>query len=287
MPIEPPGREDRYVFDPESGAEMARLINQDRLITQRMGGVFPPDVNPSQLHKVLDLACGPGGWVLDAAYVYPKMEPIGVDISQAMVKYAQARARTQGLNNATFQVMNILKPFDFDDDSFDFVNARLLGAFMSPGDWPGFLNECKRVLRPGGILRLTEGNDLGLSNSAALEQITSLGMEAFRKTGRTFFPYGRFLGTMFMLGRFLRSNDFQDIHQQAYVIDWAADTDVYATMYGDAMVALSLFRPFLLSTGRITAEQFDALYQQALVEMKSPDFVASMLFLSAWGKVNK
>jgi hypothetical protein len=29
------------------------------------------------------------------------------------------------------------------------------------------------------------------------------------------------------------------------------------------------------------------LYEQALVEMNSPDFVATMLYLSAWGKAGK
>ena len=71
MPIEPPSREDTYVIDPESGTEMARLINQDHLVTKYIGDLFPQDVDPSTLHQVLDLACGPGSWILDAAFAYP------------------------------------------------------------------------------------------------------------------------------------------------------------------------------------------------------------------------
>ncbi len=71
MPTEPPPREDTYVIDPESGAEMARLIDQDRLVTQHVGSLFPPEVDPSTFDLVLDLACGPGGWVMDAAFGSP------------------------------------------------------------------------------------------------------------------------------------------------------------------------------------------------------------------------
>ena len=52
-----------YVFDPESGSEMARLINLDRLTTKGMKGPFTglPDLADKQ--QVLDIACGTGGMV--------------------------------------------------------------------------------------------------------------------------------------------------------------------------------------------------------------------------------
>jgi SAM-dependent methyltransferase len=226
MPIEPPPRQDNYVIDPESGAEMARLIDQDHFITEQIGGLFPPDVDPSTLHQVLDLACGPGGWAREVAFNYWTYgtKVIGVDISEAMIEYAQAMAKVQDLNNATFQVMDVREPLDFDDDSFDFVNVRFLAYSLKPEEWPGLIAECKRVLKPGGILRLTEAEDIGVSNSAALEEINELARQAARKTGRAFFPAGRFIGTMFMLGRFMREAGFADIVQQAYSMDWSAGT---------------------------------------------------------------
>jgi SAM-dependent methyltransferase len=233
MPGDPPPREDTYVIDPESGAEMARLINQDRLVAQHVGGLFPSEVDPSTLRSVLDLACGPGGWVWDVAFAYPGMELIGVDISREMVQYARALARVQGLDNVTFLEMNILKPLDFADDAFDFVNARFLTGLMSPGDWPALLQECRRILRPGGILRLLESEDFGITNSPAIEQFTQLSISAGRKLGRSFFAEGRFAGTMAMLGRLLRSAGFQEIHQPSFVIDWSADAQASYPMYNN------------------------------------------------------
>ena len=124
--------ENTYVFDPESPAELARLINQDRITTQAMGGPLS-DLAPEEivaLHNVLDLACGPGGWVLDVAFAYPDIEVAGVDISKPMVDYASARARSQGLTNASFGVMDITKPLDFADSAFDLVNARFIGGVL-------------------------------------------------------------------------------------------------------------------------------------------------------------
>jgi SAM-dependent methyltransferase len=83
-----------YIFDAESPTELARLINQDALTTRAMGGPLG-GLLPQQivgLHQVLDLACGPGGWVLDVAFAFPDIEVAGIDLSRSMVEYADGRA---------------------------------------------------------------------------------------------------------------------------------------------------------------------------------------------------
>ena len=47
-----------YVIDAENGAEMVRLIDQDRLITQAMGGIFSERNDLSNIFDVLDIAAG-------------------------------------------------------------------------------------------------------------------------------------------------------------------------------------------------------------------------------------
>ena len=107
-----------YFIEAENAAEMARLMHQDRLLTKSMGGLFPEQLNLSHVTTVLDVACGPGGWILDVARTYPKMEAVGIDISTTMTGYATAQARMQDLSNAKFQVMDALKPLEFPDNSF-------------------------------------------------------------------------------------------------------------------------------------------------------------------------
>src|SRR6266566_4894713 len=56
MPIEHKPDGNNYFIDAESATEMARLINQDRLFTENMGGLFPERHDVSSMHDRLDNA---------------------------------------------------------------------------------------------------------------------------------------------------------------------------------------------------------------------------------------
>src|SRR5689334_5681912 len=116
----PTSNQHTYILDPESPTELARLIHFDQVVTRAMGGPLAeqPPTTIASMQRLLDLACGPGGWVLDVAYDNPHIEVEGVDISQAMIDYAYARAYTQKLPNATFGIMDINQPLDYSDQTF-------------------------------------------------------------------------------------------------------------------------------------------------------------------------
>src|SRR6266581_4761884 len=102
MSQEPAQPSHSYLFDPEDPFELSRLMNLDPLMSRLLGhplaGLSATHV--ARLDKVLDLACGPGGWVLDLAFAHRRMQVVGVDISTSMITYASARARTQHQPNA-------------------------------------------------------------------------------------------------------------------------------------------------------------------------------------------
>ena len=81
-----------YVMDPESATEMARLMLQDRLVTEGMQGIFSERTDLDNIQAILDVGCGPGGWALDVAHTYPDRKVVGIDISQTMLDYAHAAA---------------------------------------------------------------------------------------------------------------------------------------------------------------------------------------------------
>jgi len=37
----------------------------DRLMTALMGGVLSEQADPTVFHRVLDVGCGPGGWIME------------------------------------------------------------------------------------------------------------------------------------------------------------------------------------------------------------------------------
>lgn len=284
MATDEPGK-NTYIFDAESPAELARLINQDAITTRAMGGPFSglTDDEIASLHHVLDLACGPGGWVLDVAFASPYIEVAGIDISQTMVNYADARARSQGLSNASFGVMDITQPLDFTASTFDLVNARFVGGVLPRTAWAPFIVECTRLLRSGGILRLTEVIDWGTSTSPAFEQMSALFNQATWRLGYGFSPDGRTIGTTEVLPRLLRTAGYQHVQCKAHVLEQSADTPAWADSYRNYEVAYSLLQPFLVKAGVIMQEDLSRLYQQLLIEMHYDDFCAMWHFMSAWG----
>src|SRR5947209_5288790 len=159
-PIDPRGKDNPsqyFVEDRSSNAEMIRLMIQDQLVTEGMGGPLAEQADPEAFRRVLDVGCGPGGWMLEAARLYPHMELVGIDISWRMIEYARAQTQAQRLTDGIeFLVMDAKEPLSFPDASFDLVNMRNASSFLLLADWSRVLRELVRVTRPGGILRLTD-----------------------------------------------------------------------------------------------------------------------------------
>ncbi len=267
-PGDPHTTDTAYFNDPESTAEMARLLEQDRLITAGMGGLLPEHSNDfSGLHRVLDAACGPGGWALAVARAHPEIEVVGFDISRAMIDYATAQARDQGMNNAQFQVMNLLHPLQFAERSFDLVNARFIN-FLPGAAWPPLMQEFGRISRPGGIIRLTESEWWYFTSSPALENLNALLIRALKVQGSCS-PTGRFTGVLPLLGRFLQEAGCKSIHYVPHAIDFSAGTEAHEGFRRDASIVFRSFQPFLLHTGVASQEEMEQLYQQMLLEHRS------------------
>lgn len=273
-----------YFIEAENAAEMARLMHQDRLLTKSMGGVFPEQLDISRVNTALDVACGPGGWILDVARTYPHIEATGIDISTIMTGYANAQAQTQGLNNAKFQVMNALKPLEFPDNSFDLVNARLLVGFMTRASWPQLLRECWRITRPGGFICWTEGDQFGNSNGTAMQELTTKASRAMHLADQTFSPDGLNFGITPVLRRLIREAGYQNIQHQAEAIDYSSGTEAYSGWYQNFMVILKLLQPFIVKSGLTTQEDASRLYEQAMQEMRSDDFCGILYLLTVWGQ---
>nr|BBH92377.1 hypothetical protein KTA_05760 [Thermogemmatispora argillosa] len=271
-----------YPIDPEQVDELARLLQQDRLYNEAMGSLFPEGQTLPEGGRLLDLACGPGGWATEVAFQYPAVEVIGIDISSNLVEYANTHARSRGLTNVHFQVMNIMQPLAFPDASFDLINGRLLFSFMLPEAWPRLLAECFRLLKPGGVLRLTE-TEGGLTSSPAVERYFSLLAAAFKRAGQSFSPDGRHIGLTPVLARLLRRAGFRDVRLHAGAVDWSSDAPLHYASFKDMFTGFELIKPFLTRLGLISREELDQLYQQALAEAQADDFCAIWTWLTVWG----
>jgi|SRR5579883_451797 ubiquinone/menaquinone biosynthesis C-methylase UbiE len=274
-----------YVLGAENATEMARIIDQDRLTTEAMGGLFPERRDQLEsINTVLDIACGPGGWVIDVATQYPHVDITGIDISNIMIQYANSFAQLRNLSNAHFRVMNALQPLEFADESFDLVNARFLLGFMSPPAWPKLVQESKRILRPGGTLRLVESEGFGIVNTPAMGELNELSLKAMYKAGRSYIPEGRSYGITPMLERYMREAGFTNIRSMGIAFNYSTGTPAHESWCQNFLTALRLMRPFMTEMVKVvTPERFDDLVAQAQLEMLSENFNGISYGLIAWG----
>jgi SAM-dependent methyltransferase len=217
-------KQNGYVLDPDNPSELTRLFHLDRAITACMGGPLAGDM--SELHplkNMLYLACGPGGWVLDAAFALrgQEVKVVGVDISAPMIEYANALARTQQRTNASFEVMDITRPLAFADGVFDLVNARfLVGVLGGRSQWEVLLAECVRLLRRGGMIRLTETDGLVISTCHSLARLQQCFNRKMHERGYGFSSDGgQTLGITPLLPHLLRDAGFQQIRLTPFVFD--------------------------------------------------------------------
>ena len=101
---------------------------------------------------VLDIATGTGQVALRVAEQLPTGYVTGIDLSEEMLKRAQAKADEKGLKNVTFRRMDI-DAMDFAENHFDGVSCGF-GMFFLP-DMVSALRRIVRILKPGGWFMMT------------------------------------------------------------------------------------------------------------------------------------
>ncbi len=272
----------RYVIDIEQGAETARLVEQDRLFTLAMGGLLPEQADPSAIAQVLDIACGPGSWVIEMAYAYPHMHLTGIDLSATMINYARAVAQTTWRDNVTFRVIDACQPLDFADACFDLVNGRFLVGFLDKGSWPGLVAECLRILKPGGILRLSEC-ELGISSSPNLQCLGRLLAQALYAQGRTFSVDGHSIGICHVLGKLLRDAGFQQVQHRPFLLEASSGTPLHDLSMQETALTFALLKPYLIGSAVVDEATFEELYRGLLSDIASVDFTSMSFGLTVWG----
>ncbi|HEY5005439.1 MAG TPA: methyltransferase domain-containing protein [Ktedonobacteraceae bacterium] len=267
--------ESTYIFDAEQVDELTRLIQQGQALTKAAGGPLGgiDEAVIKQWHTVLDLGCGPGDWTLDVAFAHPDIKVTGIDISKTMIDYARARATSQQLTNVSFSLMDITKPLDFADASFDLVNARFLVAVLYRDAWLPFLKECTRILRPGGLLRLTEPIDLGLTSSPAYETLNNWVLQLYWKHGYSFSVNGKSIGITHTLPYFLRSAGYLNVRQIGYALDFSADMEsAWSLMRDNASIGMKKACDLFVQAGFASSDEVNALYNQMMIEFYAEDF---------------
>lgn len=276
------GQPSTYFVQDRLNDELTRLTIQEQFITRGMGGVLAEQPDPARFCRILDVGCGPGGWLIETAQTYPSItELVGVDANSKMVEYAQAQVTTKHVEDRVkFKVMDALKRLDFPDGHFDLVNQRLGWSFLRTWDWPNLLLEYRRVTRGGGVIRITESDVVGVSNSPTLTGLLDIWLHAMYEAGHLF--TNEKTSVVDHLERLLQKVGLQDVQTHAFTLEYSMGTPERKQFHENMKLLLQTGLPFMRKWSRVP-ENYDQLYQQALSEMQQPNFAATWGVVTAWG----
>jgi SAM-dependent methyltransferase len=101
---------------------------------------------------MLDVGCGVGSFHPLLRGMVGRLS--GIDVSSASI--AQAQADNCDIDYRAFDG----RSFPFDDSSFDLVTAICVLHHVAPAEWAHFIDEMRRVVRPGGLICVIEHNPL-------------------------------------------------------------------------------------------------------------------------------
>jgi ubiquinone/menaquinone biosynthesis C-methylase UbiE len=260
-------------FQPENETEVARLLMQHRQLSEFLGDILPKSLDLSNVHRVLDVACGVGAWVLDMARRHPAMQVIGIDKSQYFIEQARTMALSEQLTNATFIVQNMLhlEGEYFTSESFDLINIRCIAGEITAQEFPPLLQFLVHLCKPGGILHWLEA-EMPITNSPAFQQLAAMILQGLKAADRTFSPSNNFLGITACMAAWFHDAGCRIVQDSAHAIDISAGTTAHAPFHRQAWIFGHQVQPFLLATRVTTLTEFEEVFKNMQKEIQAPTF---------------
>ncbi len=100
--------------------------------------------------RILDMGCTAGNSTIAYKEAFPVAEVFGLDVGDALLRYAHARAESMALP-IHFSQQNA-EATNFEDESFDLIVSHLLLHETATSAVSNIFAECQRLLAPGGVM---------------------------------------------------------------------------------------------------------------------------------------
>ncbi|EFH84765.1 class I SAM-dependent methyltransferase [Ktedonobacter racemifer] len=286
-PSDPLVLDEEVFVSPIHPLEWRRRSQQVRMLMQHFRFPFPEQRDGFPMKRVLDLAIDPNGeWLRQCASYTPTTEVIGLTSQEMYARQATFFAVVQGCRNVFTQVCPLTQPLPFPDESMDLISGSFLHATLPEYAWPLLLEDCFRLLRPGGVLRLLECVQ-GESTSAAAGTLYATywqQMDRLRAAARPSAP-----GTQTIrsarperLPTRMEKTGFVAIAQQESLHDFSAGTPFHGLLREQADDFFQLLEPFCTAHA-CARETYQQAYHEMQLEMLEPTFRGYWHLCTTWG----
>ena len=163
-----------------------------------------------QFTRVLDFGCGCGRTLVHLKDHAPGAKYEGTDIDAAAIEWCK-----QNVRYATFSVGKANPPTDYASDTFDFIYAISVFTHLDEDYQFRWLEELRRIVKPGGVLLLTVDSSLAAERDFVFQRSYEDGLfpawyqNAFHSKEYVVENFGKFFEVMGYLPRGM--NEHQDV----------------------------------------------------------------------------
>jgi ubiquinone/menaquinone biosynthesis C-methylase UbiE len=139
------------VYDKGINLYMGGALGGENELTGNSLLAYIQEKHPAfQPTRILDMGCAIGNSTLVWGRAFPKAELHAIDVGAPVLRYAHARAQAFGVP-VHFSQQNA-ESTDFEAGSFDLVVSHIVLHETSRSALVNVLRECRRLLRPGGLM---------------------------------------------------------------------------------------------------------------------------------------
>lgn len=245
-------------------------------------GLLPPLINAYKLKQVLDVNCHVGSWAIDLALAYPGVTVTGLDRDPEAITLARESADAGNLKNIRFYEADLHPPLNFKDETFDFVRLFANQPLFRPDDWVPFLQECRRVMKPGASINLIY-KVFGPGSSYAYQSFVVLLDQLFRAMGHGFSdkPGTSTAGVYFC--RLLKQAGFTDSSYRIHPVSLGGWNNPGGRACSQLLLRGVLeAKDLFLQHNVVSREEFDTLIDQTEKDMADVEFCATAALISTF-----
>lgn len=236
----------------------AKLLLQHRYLSELMGGILPPLLEPSWGSRMLAIGWCVGGLAFEMAFRYPSLHITTIDRNAFVA--AQTQALVRGLGNITIFAQDIhhLDDLEFASASFDLILLRFLAGNVTREQLPPLMQSLARISRPRALLVWTEA-EWPITTSPACQQLCAMVQQALQAAGDAFAP-GNSMWVTAHMDRWLSDAGYRIVQSKTYAIDISKGSNGHDAFVSQVWISREQLRAYLLESGTTTAAEFEDVF---------------------------